>query len=102
MVKPGSQRRAFTYVKDLARGIALVGEKGWGDGYALGQTETTSVLEIAEAFGGPVNLVDGYAGRQEASNDPSKARELGWEPTLNILSYIREFVAQHPRPNTQS
>ena len=35
VVAPGTQRRAFTYVKDLARGIKLVGERGQGDGYAL-------------------------------------------------------------------
>ncbi|MDP3721521.1 MAG: NAD-dependent epimerase/dehydratase family protein, partial [Anaerolineaceae bacterium] len=51
VVKPGTQKRAFTYVKDLARGIMLTGEKGWGDGYALGAEQSHSVLEIAEAFG---------------------------------------------------
>src|SRR5215831_14284522 len=47
VVAPGTQRRAFTYVKDLARGILVTGEKGNGDGYALGTTKSQSVLEIA-------------------------------------------------------
>ena len=98
VVKPGTQRRAFTYVKDLARGILLAGEKGWGDGYALGVTESYSVLEIAEAFGGPIQMVEGYPGREESSNDPGKARtELGWRPTLDVMDYIRDFVRKHPR-----
>lgn len=98
VVKPGTQRRAFTYVKDLARGIALAGEKGWGDGYALGTTVSHSILEIAEAFGGPVQMVEGYPGRGESGNDPSKAREeLGWQPTLDIMDYIADFVKLHPR-----
>lgn len=98
VVKPGTQKRAFTYVKDLARGILLAGEKGSGDGYALGVTTSHSILEIAEAFGGPVKFVEGYPGREESANDPTKARdELGWEPTLDILDYIREFVKAHPR-----
>jgi UDP-glucose 4-epimerase len=95
---PGTQRRAFTWVKDLARGIALVGERGSGDGYALGVRESHSILEIAEAFGGPIRMVEGYPGRAESTNDPTRAREeLGWEPTLGILDYIRDFVRRHPR-----
>jgi UDP-glucose 4-epimerase len=99
VVRPGNQRRAFTYVKDLARGLILAGEKGRGDGYALGVQTSRSVLEIAEAFGGPIELVDGYAGREESENDLAKARdELGWAPTVDVMDYIRSFVRDHPRP----
>jgi len=98
VVSPGTQRRAFTYVKDLARGIVLTGEKGRGDGYALGVNKSYSVLEIAQAFGGPVNIIDGYPGRAESENNPTKAREeLGWAPTVDIMDYIREFVRVHPK-----
>lgn len=98
VTKPGTQRRAFTYVKDLARGILLAGEKGLGDGYALGASQTHSVLEIAEAFGGPIELVDGYPGRAGAENDPTKARdELGWSTTVDVMDYIAEFRRQNPK-----
>jgi UDP-glucose 4-epimerase len=97
VVRPGTQRRAFTYVKDLARGIILVGQKGKGDGYALGQTKTYSILQIAKAFGGKVTLVPGYAGRAEARNDVRKARALGWKPTVDVMDYIRGFKARLPR-----
>ena len=92
VVRPGTQRRAFTYVKDLARGIVLVGRRGKGDGYALGQTKTHSILEIARAFGGPIKMVSGYPGRAEAKNDVRKARALGWKPTLDVMDYIANFV----------
>ena len=98
VVRPGHQRRAFTYVKDLARGLILAGEKGSGDGYALGVAQSHSVREIAEAFGGPIELVDGYAGREQSENDLSKAREeLGWAPTVDVMDYIHGFVREHPR-----
>jgi UDP-glucose 4-epimerase len=97
VVRPGTQRRAFTYVKDLARGIILVGRKGKGDGYALGQTRTYSVMQIAKAFGGPVKLVDGYPGRAEAKNSPAKARALGWKPTLDVMTYIEDLRRRNDR-----
>jgi|RhiMethySRZTD1v2_1073278.scaffolds.fasta_scaffold137606_2 UDP-glucose 4-epimerase len=98
VVAPGTQKRAFTYVKDLARGIALTGEKGFGDGYALGVTNSYSVMQIAQAFGGPIQIIEGYPGRTESANDATKAREeLGWEPTMDVMDYIRDFVRSHPR-----
>lgn len=98
VVKPGTQKRNFTYVGDLARGIIQTAEIGQGDGYALGSTEGYSVMEIAKAFGGPIEYVDGYPGRSESGTAPTKAREeLGWKTTVNILDYISEFVKKHPR-----
>jgi UDP-glucose 4-epimerase len=98
IVKPGTQKRNFTYVKDLAHGMILVGEKGQGDGYTLNNSKAYSVLEIAQAFGGPIKYIDGYPGRTESGNTPDKARtELGWETTLDIINYIKEFVSTHPR-----
>lgn len=98
VVKPGTQRRNFTHVQDLARGMIMVGEKGFGDGYALGNTKSYSIVEIAEAFGGPISLIDGNPGRIESGESPTKARqELGWNTTIDILDYIRDFVKKHPR-----
>jgi UDP-glucose 4-epimerase len=99
VVAPGTQRRAFTYVGDLARGLILAGEKGTGDGYALGAGKSYTIAEIADAFGGPVSVVEGYPGRSDALTDSAKARdELGWTTTVDVMDYIRDFVRTHPRP----
>ena len=95
VVAPGTQRRAFTFVKDLARGIILAGEQGHGDGYALRADASYSVLDIAHAFGGDIRMVDGYPGRQDVAEDPTRARdELGWRPTLDVMDYIRDFKSK--------
>ena len=98
VVRPGTQKRAFTHVRDLARGIILTGKKGLGDRYALGQTKSYSILEIAKAFRMPYKLVDGYAGRERARNPIKARRELGWKPTVDVMNYIREFVRSNPTP----
>jgi len=98
VVKPGDQKRNFTYVKDLAKGIILVGQKGQGDGYSLNNPRQYSVLEIAQAFGGPIKMVDGYSGRKGTGEIPDQARkELNWETTLDIMDYIKDFKQKHPR-----
>jgi UDP-glucose 4-epimerase len=97
IIKPGTQKRNFVYVKDLARGIILAGEKGRGDGYALGNTKGFSVIEIAKAFGGPSKYINGYPGRGESDVVLTKAREeLGWVTTVDVLEYIKKFVQKHP------
>lgn len=93
----GTQRRNFTYVGDLARGMIMVADSGWGDGYALGNVKDHSIIEIAEAFGRPIEFIDGNPGRQESGEAPDKARrELGWETTIDVLDYIREFKRLNP------
>ncbi len=98
VIKPGTQKRNFTYVKDLAKGIILTAKKGYGDGYTLSNTKEYSIIEIANAFGGPIEYIDGYSGRTESGEAPNKAREeLDWTTTIDILDYIKKFVAKNPR-----
>lgn len=93
VVKPGTQKRNFTYVGDLARGIILVGEKGKGDGYSLNSPKPHSIIEIAEAFGGEIKYIEGYPGRSGTGELPDKARkELGWEATTSVMDYIQEIT----------
>jgi len=97
--KPGTQKRNFTYVSDLAKGMIMVAEKGNGDGYALNNQKSYSVEEIANAFGGPIEYRDGYSGRQDSGEIPSnKTREeLGWKTTIDIMDYIKDFVTKNSR-----
>lgn len=97
VVKPGTQKRNFTYVKDLARGMILVAQKGIGDGYALNNPNAYSIIEIANAFGGPIRYIDGYSGRIDSGDAPNKTNEIGWEATINIIDYIKNFIKDNPR-----
>ena len=87
---PGTQRRNFTHVDDIVEGIILVEEKGTGDEYGLGNKQDFSVLEVAELFGGPVEMQPESQGNRLRSDvDSSKAEELGWRASRNLTDYIR-------------
>ena len=65
---------------------------------AFYKVNSRTFIEIAQAFGGPIEFINNDPGRRESDTGPNKARqELGWNTTLNVLDYIRDFVNTHPR-----
>lgn len=95
VVAPGTQRRNFTHVDDIVDGLILVGEKGEGDNFGLGNTHDYSILEVAELFGGPVEMLPERQGNRATSVvDTSRAEALGWRATRELADYIREVQIQ--------
>ncbi len=95
VTSPGTQRRNFTHVDDIVDGLLLVGEKGEGDDFGLGHEKDYSVLEIAELFGAPIEMMPEVPGnRMKGFIDPSKARSLGWSAKRDIEEYIRTITAR--------
>ncbi len=91
--EPGTQKRAFTHVLDTVDGLVLVGEKGEGDDFGIGTDEEFSLMEVAEMFGGPIEMFPKtQTSRSSAAVDSSKTRALGWEPKFYLKDYIRENV----------
>lgn len=92
VTSPGTQRRAFTNIEDTVDGIVLVGEKGKGDGHCIGTEKMYSILEIAEMFGGEIEMLPEKKGDREYSKiDLTKMKELGWEAKRDVKDYIEEL-----------
>jgi UDP-glucose 4-epimerase len=93
VVSPGIQRRDFTHVYDIVRGVVLAAEKGKGDGYLLGTGKNYTLLEIAEAFNHPYEMIHERQGeRFSGQAHPSKAeQELGWRAEYDVIQYIRDW-----------
>jgi len=93
VVSPGTQRRNFTHVEDLALGLLMAGEKGRGDGYGLGSPESFTILEIANMFGGKIEMLPMRMGnRTESVIDTSRAeKEFGWKPKHTVREYIESL-----------
>jgi UDP-glucose 4-epimerase len=93
VTSPGTQRRNFTHVHDIVDGLILVGEKGEGDGYALGNEQDFSVLDIAEMYGGEIEMMpEAQGNRMKGFIDTSKARALGWKALRSVEDYIRDAI----------
>ena len=98
VVSPGTQLRNFTHVHDVVDALLLVGERGEGDEYGIGSDRAYTMLDVAHLFGGGVVMLPPRAGNRMASElHTEKTRALGWTPTRDLATHIREFVSTHPR-----
>ena len=94
VVAPGSQRRNFTHVEDIVRGLTLVGEQGLGDEYGLGAEQSHSVMEIADLFGAEIKmLAERQGNRMNAHLDVGKSKLLGWRAERSVEDYIRDAIS---------
>ena len=75
------------------QGLLLVGERGVGDEYGLGHTDSYSILEVAQMFGGDITLLEERPGNRMTSGvDIHRASlELGWKPTRNLPENINNL-----------
>jgi len=96
VVAPGTQKRNFTSAGDIARGLLLVGEKGEGDDYGLGSSESYTILEIAKMFGENIKMLPERKGnRMDSIVDTSKVeKEFGWKPQMSVRDYIESVKKQ--------
>ena len=92
IVSPGNQKRNFTHIDDIINGLILVGENGYGDEFGIGSPEAYSIKEIAEMFGGEIQMLPERKGnRMTADVMSEKTEALGWKPTRTIGKYIEEL-----------
>jgi UDP-glucose 4-epimerase len=90
---PGTQTRAFTSVEDTVAGLLLVGEKGEGDNFGISAQETYSLLEVAEMFGGEIEMLpQTKTTRSSTVVDTAKIEKLGWKQEKRLEDYIKKMV----------
>lgn len=92
VVRPGIQKRNFTHVKDIVSGLSLVGEHGLGDEFGIGSDHSFSILEVAEIFGGNIEMLEERAGnRLTADVVTEKTKKLGWAQEYNLADYVKSL-----------
>src|SRR3989344_3578215 len=96
VTSPGTQMRNFTHVDDIVAGLLLVGEKGHGDEYGLGNEKPFSMLEVARLFGTDIMMLPERAGnRMKSDLVTTKSRALGWESNHKLEDYVYEFLREN-------
>lgn len=89
VVSPGAQKRNFTHVDDIVDGLLLVGENGYGDEFGIGSSESFTVLDVAEMFGGTIEMLPQRKGnRMTADVVTDKTQALGWAPKKRLSDYV--------------
>lgn len=92
VVSSGMQQRNFTHIDDIVSGLLLVGEKGQGDDFGIGSAESYTILEIAQMFGGAIQMLPERRGnRMTAEVITEKTQSLGWKAVRDIRVYIEEL-----------
>ena len=92
VVSPGTQQRNFTHIEDIISGLLIVGEKGEGDGYGIGSPKTHTILEIAQLFGGEIQMLPERKGNRMMSRViTQKTEALGWKATKHIEDFIQDL-----------
>lgn len=92
VVKPGNQRRNFTHIDDIISGLVLVGENGYGDEFGIGSPESFSILEVADLFGGKIEMLPERPGnRMTADIVTEKTEHLGWKSEKKLKQYIESL-----------
>jgi len=95
VVSPGTQKRNFTHIDDIINGLVLVGEEGYGDEFGIGSHEAFSILEVAQMFGGEIEMLPERQGnRMVADVMTSKTEALGWKPKRKLNEYIEMLRAK--------
>lgn len=95
VVSPGHQKRNFTHVDDIIDGLVLVGENGFGDEFGIGSPEAHSILDIAQMFGGEIEMLPERKGnRMTADVITDKTESLGWRSTKSIENHIESFIKE--------
>lgn len=96
VVSPGTQKRNFTHIDDIINGIIIVGKNGYGDDFGIGSDSSYSILEIAEMFGGDIEMLPERKGnRMTADVVSAKTKALGWKCQNDIVTYINKLKNEH-------
>jgi len=92
IVSPGTQKRNFTHIDDIIDGLILVGENGYGDEFGIGSGEAFTIKEVAQMFGGKIEMLPERKGnRMTADVMTEKTESLGWKPKKHLEDYIKNL-----------
>ena len=101
VVKPGTQTRRFTHIKDTVEACYFAWKKNKKKHYSVASHKEYSILDIARLFGGKVSFLPSRPGERYASalankNLSNKIHKINAK--LDIKNYIKNFLKNPQSP----
>ena len=96
VVGDGEQQRMFTYVNDIVDGLIRSWHYTENEEFELGNPKLYKIIDIAKMFSDNITFVPSRKGDRNNSiiTEPDRSKNLlGWEPTMNIEEWIKNFKA---------
>jgi UDP-glucose 4-epimerase len=92
VVGDGSQRRDFTYVGDIVRGLIQASKVLQNEEYQLGSGKDFSILEVAKMFNDNITFIPERKGDRKYSkaNTDETYLKLGWKPEMSLEKWINK------------
>jgi len=99
LVKPGTQKRDFTHVKDIVQGTYLASIKATNDEFHIGSGKNYRLIDIVKMFRSKYVLVDERPGERfySLSNSNKAKRVLRYKPKYDLKSYIKKFIEENKK-----
>ena len=94
VVKPGTQKRDFTHVEDIANGTYLAAIKSLNSEFHLGSGKNYSIIEVAKMFKSKYKLVSERPGERfySLSKSNKAKKHLNYRIKNDLKSYISNFI----------
>lgn len=90
VVKPGTQRRNFTHIDDIIRGIIESSYKTNKE-IMIGNKKSYSIIEVAKLFKNNIKYIKAQKGERFKSG--KIVNTLSFEPKINLVDYIDNFMS---------
>ena len=95
IVGDGEQRRDFTHVYDICRGLIAMSKGKWlADVFNLGTGTNHSINELADMFGGKKKYLPARPGeaRETLADIRMTTEKTGWQPEFKLENYVKEII----------
>ena len=94
VVGDGTQRRDFTHISDIVRGLICLTEGNHsGEVFSLGTGQNHSLFEVAYAFDDNIRFIPPRPGEaaETLADISAMINSTSWSPQVKLMEYIDEF-----------
>ena len=98
IVRPGSQTRRFTYIKDTVNGCIIAWKRNKNAHYAISNKKSYSIIQLAEMFNFKIKYLPKRLGERFSSAVIKKNlgnKIINIKAATSLESYIKNFLKQN-------